>query len=326
METRASAEELTPTGEQAPFWRTIGLRLWNTPIVLLPLPPLFWAGNLLIGRAYAAQLPPLGLALWRWNIALLCILPFVWRDLWRARQALFAHWWVIAACGLTGFAGYPVLNYVALKTTPAVTAGILNSTLPLMVPVFAWIIAGERLSARVGLGIAISFVGVGWIVGKGSWVVITSLSIGGGEILVLLAVACYALYSVLLRYAPRSVSPQVFLTATFIPAIAVLTPMWGWELAQGRGIPLQPYAIASVLFIGIFASLIANRLWNRSVALTGSAVTAVSFHLMAVYSAALAFLLLQEPVHPYHFIGIVLILSGFAIATLMPANRQVRTT
>jgi len=294
--------------------------LWRTPALTLPLPPLFWAGNLLIGRAFARQLPPFGLTWMRWSLALAILLPFVAPGLWRHRHALLARWWVLAACGLTGFAGYPVLNYIALHTTPAATAAVLNSTLPLMVPVFAWIIAGERPSPRVGIGIGISLLGVLVIVSQGDLARLTSLRIGAGEILVLAAVASYALYSVLLRFAPATVPPLVFLAATFVPAVAVLTPLWAWELAQGRTLPLQPYAIASVLFIGIFASLVANLLWNRSVAMVGSTITGASFHLMAIYSATLAFILLGEPIHRFHVVGIALVLTGFALATL-PGRR-----
>lgn len=294
----------------------IGDWLRRNPAVLLPFPPLFWAGNLLIGRAFASSLPPFGLAWMRWTMAFVILLPFMGRGVWLHRRALLHRWWVVASLGLTGFAGYTALNYIALHTTPAASAAMLNSMLPLMVPVFAWIIAGERPSLRVGIAIGISLVGVLTIVSRGDPSVITSLRFGIGEILVLLAVACYAFYSVILRYAPKSVPPLVFLEATFIPAMIVLTPLWVWELAQGRVLPLRPYAIASVLFIGIFASLIANLLWNRSVATVGSTITGASFHLMAIYSAVLAFLLLGEPVHGFHLVGIALILTGFALATL----------
>jgi drug/metabolite transporter (DMT)-like permease len=304
----------------AAYRSAIGGWLRRTPAVLLPFPPLFWAGNLLIGRAFARQLPPFGLTWLRWSIALVILLPFVWRGVWHHRRTLLAHWWVVAGLGLSGFAGYPVLNYIALHTTSAATAAMLNSMLPLMVPVFAWIIAGERPSPRVGVAIGISLLGVLTIVSRGDPSVITSLRFGIGEILVLLAVACYAFYSVILRYVPRSVPPLVLLEATFVPAVAVMMPLWLWELAHGRSLPLQPYAIASVLFIGIFASLVANLLWNRSVAAVGSTITGASFHLMAIYSAVLAFVLLGEPVHQFHVVGIALILTGFALATL-PGRR-----
>src|SRR5262249_7635541 len=96
-----------------------------------------------------------------------------------------------------------------------------------------------------------------------------------------------------------------------------------WESAQGRTLPLAPWAIAAYLFIGIFAALVANLLWNRSVATVGSTITGASFHLMAIYSAVLAFLLLHEPVPGYHVVGLALVRGGFALATFRPRAGRV---
>ncbi|WP_225771191.1 DMT family transporter [Inquilinus sp. Marseille-Q2685] len=290
--------------------------VWRRPYALLPLPPLFWAGNLVIGRAFAQELPPFGLTFWRWVIASAVLLPFVWRALAVHRRTLLAHWPVITACAASGLAGYPLLNYIALHGTPAATAAMLNSTLPLMVPLFAWAIAREAPRPRVVAGIVLSFLGVGWIVGRGDPATLAALSIGGGEVLVLLAAAGYALYSVLLRYRPKGVPDMVFMAALTVTTAVLMLPFWLAEAAAGRSIPVEPYAIASLLFIGIFSSLLGAGLWNRCVATLGPALTGASFHLVAVYSSALAFLLLGEPVRGFHLIGIGLILLGFAIAVV----------
>ena len=88
-------------------------------------------------------------------------------------------------------------------------------------------------------------------------------------------------------------------------------------IAGGRPIgELIATRLPNTLFIGIFASLIGAALWNRCVAALGPTLTGASFHLVAVYSSALAFLLLGEPVRVFHLVGIALILAGFAIAVL----------
>jgi drug/metabolite transporter (DMT)-like permease len=291
---------------------------WRRPYALLLLSPLFWAGNLLIGRAYGSELPPFGLAFWRWIVALAFLLPFVWGDLRAHGKAMLRHWPIIVGCGLTGFAGYPVLNYVALHSTPAATASMLNSTLPLMVPLLAWVVAGEGPSARTISGIAISFVGVGIIVSRGDWSVLSSFSVGFGEIIMLVAVACFALYCTLLRYRPAALPDKLFLFATMAASAIALLPFALWETASGNAFPVQLYALVSLLFIGLFASLIANVFWTQCVATLGSTLTGASFHLMAVYASVLAYVLLGEPIRPFHLAGISLILIGFAIAILPP--------
>lgn len=137
----------------------------------------------------------------------------------------------------------------------------------------------------------------------------------------ILAVANYAVYSVLLRRKPAAISPLVFLAATMATGLLVLMPFWAFELARGARIPSDPASVGAVLYIGLFASLFAFILWSRCVATLGATVTGVSFHLVALFTALLAFLVLGEPVRGFHVAGIALILLGFFVTTLRPVKR-----
>lgn len=297
------------------------LALWARPVWLLWLPPAFWAGNLVLGRALEAVFPPVSLAVGRWVVALLVLAPFVWRQAWRERDLLASHWALIAACGAFGIAGYNALGYLALQTVPAASVAFLNSTLPLMVPLAALVLGVERITGRALAGIAISFAGVAWIVARGDMASLAALRVDGGELLVLLAVANYAIYSVLLRRKPAAISPLVFLAATMTAGLLVLMPFWAVELARGARVPTDLASLGAVLYIGVFASLFAFILWNRCVATLGATVTGVSFHLVAMFTALLAFIVLGEPVRAFHVAGMVLILLGFFVATRRPAGR-----
>ena len=289
--------------------------LWSRPLLLLWLPPLFWAGNLVLGRALGASFPPVSLAVGRWLVALACLIPFIGRQAWRERALLRQHLALIAACGAFGIAGYNALGYLALRTTPAASVAFLNSTLPLMVPLAAFVLGVERVSGRTLAGIALSFAGVVWIVARGDPQQLRGLRADGGELLVLIAVANYAIYSVLLRRKPAALSPLVFLAASMAAGLLVLAPFWAFELAQGARIPTDAGSVAAVLYIGVFASLIAFILWGHCVATLGPSVTGVSFHLVALFTALLAVAVLGEPVHGFHLVGMALILAGFFLAT-----------
>src|SRR5215207_3882908 len=49
--------------------------------LLMMLPGLFWAGNAVLGRAVAGEVPPVALAFWRWTVAAAIVLPFAMRHL-----------------------------------------------------------------------------------------------------------------------------------------------------------------------------------------------------------------------------------------------------
>ncbi|MCP4563093.1 MAG: DMT family transporter [Bosea sp.] len=289
--------------------------LWARPLLLLWLPPLFWAGNLVLGRALGPSFPPVSLAVGRWLVALACLAPLIGRQAWRERGLLRQHLALIVACGAFGIAGYNALGYLALRTTPAASVAFLNSTLPLMVPLAAFALGVERASGRTLAGIALSFVGVVWIVARGDLQQLGGLRADGGEFLVLIAVANYAIYSVLLRRKPATLSPLVFLAATMATGLLVLMPFWVFELAQGAHIPTDLGSVAAVLYIGVFASLLAFILWGHCVATLGPSVTGVSFHLVALFTALLAVAVLGEPVRGFHLVGMALILAGFFLAT-----------
>jgi drug/metabolite transporter (DMT)-like permease len=291
-------------------------RLWSRPLFLLPLPPLFWAGNLVLGRALAHDFPPVSLAVGRWLVALAGLMPFVAAEAWRDRALLRRHWALILACGAFGIAGYNALGYVALQTVPAASVAFLNSMLPLMVPLAAFALGVEKVRTVTLVGILLSFAGVVWIVTRGDLGNLAHLGLTAGEPLVVLAVANYALYSVLVRRKPAHLNPLVFLAATMASGLTVLLPFWAFELAGGARIPFDLASMGAVLYIGLFASLLAFILWNRCVATLGPSITSASFHLVALFTALLAFVLLGEPVMPFHIVGALLILSGFCVATL----------
>ncbi len=63
-------------------------RLDAATVALLVLPPLFWAGNAVVGRMAAGLIAPMALNALRWLLAGCVLLPFVWRALPRHAPVL----------------------------------------------------------------------------------------------------------------------------------------------------------------------------------------------------------------------------------------------
>lgn len=301
-------------------------RPWRTPWLLLLLPPLFWAGNTVIARALSDAVPPVALAFWRWALALALLSPFVARPLWRARRTVLARWPVLLALGASGVAGYNTFVYVALQTTTTVNATIMNSAIPVLIPLFAWAIAGERVTRPQAAGIALSLVGAVWIAGRGEIAALRALAFHPGDLWMMLAVIAWAVYSVLLRYRPADLAPTVLLGALVLFGLPVLVPFWLWERASGAVMPVTGAAMAAVLYVALFASVLAYVAWNRSVAVLGATVTGLSIHLLPVFATALAVLFLGETVEGFHLVGAGLILAGLWLTTAAGRQPRARAT
>lgn len=294
--------------------RRLGEWLWSAPYLLVLVPPLCWAGNFLIARGLNETLPPFGLAFWRWALSVALLLPFVGGTLVTQRHLVVRHWKLLAGAGIFGVAGYNSLIYLAMQSTPALNVSLINSAMPLAIPIAAMLIVRERVVAGQWLGLAISFLGVVWIVARGEPTTLAAFRIAAGDLWVLLAVANWAVYSSLLRFKPPEMSPGVLILATMAVGMAVLAPFMLWESAHGRSVPVTPQALAAVAYVAVFASLVAYLCWNRSVALLGPTRTGLSIHMMPVLVGVLAFLILGEPIEGFHLVGAAFIAVGIVLA------------
>ena len=289
-------------------------RLWSTPALVFLVPPLMWSGNILLARGLNDVLPPFNLAFWRWALALLILLPIAARAGRGQFRLLLQHWRLVLACGGFGIAGYNALAYVALQTVPAINMTVVNSAIPVLIPVFAYIIAAERPRVRQIVGILLSMAGVVWIIARGNPSALLSLSIGSGELWVLASIINWAIYTVILRYRPPGIDMLVFLVGSIIAGLLVLFPFLALEIARGAVIPLTPQTIAAVAYVAVFASVAAFLCWSRSVVLVGSTTTGLSIHLIPVIVGALSMLVLGEPLLTFHLIGAAFIAAGLIVA------------
>ncbi len=289
--------------------------LFDLPYVLLVMPPLFWAGNFVLGRAVRADVPPVGLAFWRWAVGSLLIVGVAWPHVRREWPAVVRHWPIILLLSFLGVAVFNTLVYTALQFTTAINALLMQSTMPVLIVLLSYLFFKETISLRQGLGIALSLVGVVIIIARGQLATLLALSLNGGDLLVLVAVASYAAYSVFLRQRP-ALHPLTFLAVTFVAGTLMLVPFYLWEIWVGRQMHFDsPTTWLSVAYVAIFPSILAYLCYNRGVDLVGATRAGLFLHLMPVFGSLMAIAFLGEQFRLFHAPGIALILGGIALAT-----------
>lgn len=289
----------------------------------LALASLFWAGNSLVARAFSGPIPPLSLAFWRWAVALLILLPLVGPSLWRHRQVLRAAGWRLWVAALLAIALYNCLLYTAALSTAAINLSLVSTCLPLATFVGAGLLLGEWPARRAWFGLGLALLGLFWLIGQGAWGVLSSLSFAQGDLLMLLATLDWALYSLLLRRWNRyfQLPPFTLLGALVLLGLLMLTPLYAWDLWRGVRFEPSPANLGAIGYTALFASVIAYHLWNIGLRELGAARTAMSNYLMPVFTALLAWLLLDEGLQTYHWIGGGLILLGLLLAGRLQGSR-----
>lgn len=296
--------------------KSVGLvtRLFDQPYLLLLLAVLFWSGNFVLGRAVRLEVPPVGLAFWRWAGGSLIIFGFAWPHLKRDWPVILRHWRIILLLSIVGVATFNTLVYTGLQYTTAINALLMQSTMPVMIVAMTYLFFQEVITRRQALGVGLSLIGVLAIIAQGDPQVLLSLSLNGGDLLIVIAVASYAAYSALLRRRPV-LHPLSFVSITFMLGALALLPFYAWENLAGRVMALNQVTLLAVAYVAIFPSILAYLCFNRGVELLGANRAGLFFHLMPVFGSLMAMLFLGERFRLYHALGIGLILTGIVLAT-----------
>jgi len=280
--------------------------------LLLVLPPLFWAGNAVLARGIAELIPPVALSFWRWTIALTILLPFSWRQTRRDWPQIKAGWKTIVLLGLLGIAIFNTLLYTAAHSTTALNISLTQSVMPAVIVLISFVLFREKVSRRQLVAVLLCILGAAYIVMRGDWRRLQQLSFVEGDLLMLLAVVIYGLYTVLLRKRPP-IHPFSFLVTTFSVGVITLLPLYVWELGQTAPLVLSQPVLLSLGYVGLFPSVFAYFCWNRGIELIGANRAGLFINLIPLFAALMAVVFLGERFQSYHLFGMLLIFSGLAL-------------
>lgn len=241
------------------------------------------------------------------------LLPLAGPHLLRDRAAIGRQWILMLVLAATGNGGYNAINYYALGYTEAINALLLQSTAPLSVAIWTFLLFRERLTIGQAAGILLSLSGAVTIVCRGDIGSLFAINFNHGDIWIMVALAAYALYTALLRLrAPMH--PLSFLAATIGASVVVLTPAALWEVATGQYLHFDAPTLATLAYVAIFPSILSYLFLNRGIELIGANRAAPFIHLMPVFGSTMAIVVLGEHLHVYHALGYALVVAGIAIA------------
>ena len=281
------------------------------------VPGLVWAGNAIVARSLAGHVPPIGLAFWRWTLGALIVLPIAWEHVRRDLPAMRANWRIMLALSALGIALFNTGLYLAAQTTSALNIVMLQTAIPVLIVLMGFLIFRETVTLAQVVGIALSLAGALTLITHGDWHVLSGLAFNAGDLWMLGACVVYAGYTALLRLRP-AVHGLSFLFASFVIGALLLLPLYIGETFVSQPMPLNWQALAAVVYVALFASVLGYLAYNRTVAVLGASTAGLAVYLVPVFGTLLAMLLLGEHPEIYHAAGIGLIAGGIALAARSP--------
>jgi drug/metabolite transporter (DMT)-like permease len=218
-----------------------------------------------------------------------------------------------AGLGLLFFALFPVLLNASLAATTAARGALALSTLPLLTMAVGAGLGVEALTWRKGAGVLVATAGVALaLVGglgaapPGAW---------RGDLLMVAAAFCMALYNVWSRPLIRRTGPIPFTVAAMAVGVVVLSAIAG---ASGgfEGVPdLSLAQILALLYLGVAGGALSLLLWSFALARTTPTRVAVSVTVNPVTASLVGALLLGEPIGWTLVAGLAAVLAGITIAS-----------
>ena len=219
--------------------------------------------------------------------------------------------WILA--GAVGLAVYvnQMAFVSAVNLANASTVALVFGTLPVFVTFLGWLLGVEQPTARHLLAVVVSFGGVALVAADTEGGLSGDL---GGILLVLVAAATWAFYSVvagpiLQRLTPYRISAVVGLAAIG-PLVATATPQLvgtDWSAVSGL-------AWAALAYSTLAAFVISNVTWFKAIGQAGANRASLYANLQPFLGAVFAVLVLSETLSPLQIAGGAVIAAGIMLA------------
>lgn len=287
------------------------------PYILLVLAMLFFSGNFIVGKLFAGVIPPFTLALLRSLMAIIVLLPLCFKDLIKHRQLWLKEWKALTSIATFGLVLFNACLYLSVNYTTTVNAAIVDALTPAVAALLGFVALRERLTKTQWFGIFLSFISICFIISKGSLEVLLSFSMNSGDLIMLLGIVFWAIYSILIKIHGGKFPVVAGLVMTMLISVIILFPISFFEVSQNGNFltELSWQSYVGLLYIGVFPSALALLFWYRAVGEIGPSKASVFFNLVPVFTSILAILFLGEPFTLVHLVGGVFVLVGVYLST-----------
>ena len=278
---------------------------------------LIWGLNFSITKLALDQIPPLPFTAVRFvvsSLLLWLILRMVEGPVRLTPQSIK----ILALLGLLGNTGYQLAFTLGLDLTAATNSALILSTVPTVVAILAGALGLERITARMWCGIVLGTIGVVLVIAtRGVGFERSTLL---GDILTVVAVLCWAGYTVGLRKVSPGITPLRVTTVTTIAGTPglVLAGIPGMVRLDWSSVELKAWL--GLAYAAVLSLVVAYLIWNRSVRAVGGTRTAIYMCVTPLFAAAGAWLLLGERPHPLQGVGAVFIVIGVLLTRVEKSN------
>jgi drug/metabolite transporter (DMT)-like permease len=217
---------------------------------------------------------------------------------------------VLALLGLIGHCAYQYTFMGGLARTSVANSSLMLGATPVLVALISAGLGLERIGRFHWLGAALSLTGIYLVVGQG-------FAFGShgatGDLLMFVAVCCWAVYTIAARSLMRRHSPLAVTAFSMMLGTAMYVPLvWG----AVRGVNWGSISVGTwggLIYSAVFSLCISYTIWYAGIRQIGSARTSIYSNIVPIVAMLTAVLVLHEPIGFRKIAGAAAVLGGVAL-------------
>ncbi|WP_186116224.1 DMT family transporter [Burkholderia gladioli] len=291
----------------------------NRYAFILILSMLLVGSNVGIGKTIVVVVPVAILATLRFVIANAVLWP-LWRPS-KMRTVKRAEWLNLFLQALFGTFLFTLLMLTGVQRTSAVAAGVITSTIPAVVALFAWIFMRERPDGRALLSIALAIVGVVAINLANGHAPGAASAAGSslvGNLLILGAVCCESFYVILSRRLTETLRPLDICAYTHLFGMLLMLPLGLLALPHFDYAAVPAGTWALVVWYALSASIFSFCLWMIGIRHVPGSLAGVFSAVLPIAAAVYGIAFLGERPTLAHGFALACVVTGILLASLKP--------
>jgi drug/metabolite transporter (DMT)-like permease len=273
--------------------------------------------NVGIGKSIVAFVPVPLFALLRFIVALAVLGPLL--RVSKMRQVKRGEWLNLFLQALFGTFGFTLLMLGGVARTSAVAAGVITSTIPAVVAVFAWLLLGERPNGRALASIALAMAGIAVVNASQAHAVpgagLPTAGSLSGNLMVLGAVCCESLYVILSRRLTQTLAPLDICAYTHLIGFLLMLPIGARALATFNFASVPAHVWALLIWYALSASIFAFVLWMKGIRQVHGSLAGVFTAVLPIAAAAYGIVFLNESPTLAHGVALACVVTGIGLAS-----------
>ncbi|MBU2766055.1 DMT family transporter [Acidithiobacillus ferrivorans] len=273
-----------------------------------------WSANFVIANVVSSEITPIELSFYRWLIAFMVLLPFMRSALNSAKTIVKDRTIFLSfiAASLLGISTFNTLIYMAGRYTSSINMSLIAVMSPAFITIINRIFLGRPVRGITWFGVLLATVGCVVLITKGNLTILTGLQVSLGDILMLFAAISFSVYAVVQRI-PKGMSHIEYLFLMIFAGLVALFPFYLTDMFIGNNFHVNLTTLSYILYLGIFSSLIAFYLWNRSIGIIGSMQTGVAYYLLPLFVFLIDYIAFRTELNNLIVSSFLLIFGGVII-------------